>query len=60
MSDEVLLGELRKRRGEVVEMLKEVPNNEQFEFILRELDERIAKLERSRWDSYERDKPQAS
>ena len=60
MSDEVLLGELRKRRGEVVEMLKEVPNNEQFEFILRELDERIAKLERSRWDSYERHKPQAS
>ena len=41
-------------------MLKEVPNNEQFELILRELDERIAKLERSRWDSYERDKPQAS
>lgn len=39
--DEVLLGELQKRRAEVLEMLKLVPDDERSLGILRKLDEEI-------------------
>jgi len=39
-----LLGELKKRRAEITEMLKEIPDNQPSRVVLAKIDERIAQL----------------
>ena len=46
--DEGLLGELKERRAELKEMLKEVPSDTRFERVILKIDDEIAKLKEGR------------
>jgi len=51
MSEQVLLGELKKRRGEVLEMLKLTNNDHRFGLVIAKIDEEIKRLEENRSSS---------
>jgi len=55
MSDEVLLGELKMRRGEVLEMLKLAPDDHRFGLVIAKMDEEIKRLEQIRNPSLRED-----
>jgi hypothetical protein len=49
MSDEILIGELKKRRAEVFEILKLLPDDHRFGLVVAQLDEEILRLEMEAW-----------
>ena len=55
MSDEVLLGELKMRRGEVLEMLKLAPDDHLFGLVIAKMDDEIKRLEQTRIPSLRED-----
>jgi hypothetical protein len=49
MSDEILIGELTKRRAEVFEMLKLLPDDHRLGLVIAQIDEEISRLEMEIW-----------
>ena len=60
MSDQVLIGELKKRRAKVLELLKLTPDDHRFGLVIAKIDEEIEKAEgkqksdfRVQWEEWE-------